>query len=125
MGQRRRAAIRRPVMPLTGCGATRTSYPRACGPGLWQVAHVPNPTAKPTPDILIVHLTGPAFDALARGDLAAANAAAPVPLTAYFAGPDWRRVWQMRSAQVSENPASAAWVTGVIWDQTRSLAVGR
>jgi RimJ/RimL family protein N-acetyltransferase len=88
---------------------------------LWQVARVPHPT----PDILIVHLTGPAFDALARGDLAAANAASPVPLTAYFAGPDWRRVWQMRSAQVSENPTSAAWITGVIWDQAQSLAVGR
>jgi RimJ/RimL family protein N-acetyltransferase len=31
----------------------------------------------------------------------------------------------MRSRQVEENPASAAWVTGVIWDEQRHLAVGR
>ena len=31
----------------------------------------------------------------------------------------------MRSRQVGESPASAAWVTGVIWDEDRDLAVGR
>lgn len=31
----------------------------------------------------------------------------------------------MRSSQVEEDPASAAWVTGVIWDEQRDLAVGR
>ena len=31
----------------------------------------------------------------------------------------------MRSWQVEEDPASAAWVTGVIWDEQRQLAVGR
>ncbi len=72
-----------------------------------------------------MHLTGPVFNALARGDLAAANAVSPVPVSAYFAGPDWRGVWQERSSQVAEDPASAAWVTGVIWDQQRQLAVGR
>ena len=72
-----------------------------------------------------MHLTGPAFHALAGGDLAAANAVSPVPVSAYFAGPDWRGVWQMRSRQVEEDPASAAWVTGVIWDEPRQLAVGR
>ncbi|GAA4215561.1 hypothetical protein GCM10022220_44260 [Actinocatenispora rupis] len=65
------------------------------------------------------------FRALADGDLAAANAASPVPLSAYFAGPDWRGVWRMRSRQVEEDPASAAWVTGVIWDERRQVAVGR
>nr|WP_027644466.1 GNAT family N-acetyltransferase [Salinispora oceanensis] len=73
----------------------------------------------------IVHLNGPTFQALARGDLAAANMASPVPLSAYFAGPDWRGVWQMRRRQVADDPASAAWVTGVIWDEQRHLAVGR
>ncbi|MEV4619530.1 GNAT family N-acetyltransferase [Asanoa sp. NPDC049573] len=76
-------------------------------------------------DVRIVHLNGPTFAALARGDLAAANAASPVPLSAYFAGPDWRGVWEMRSQQVAADPASAAWVTGVIWDEERHLAVGR
>ena len=77
------------------------------------------------PDVRIVHLSGPAFQALLMGDLAAANAVSPVPLSAYFAGPDWRGVWRMRSRQVEEDPASAAWVTGVIWDEQRQLAVGR
>lgn len=31
----------------------------------------------------------------------------------------------MRSRQVEEDPASAAWVTGVMWDEQRHLAVGR
>ncbi|WP_439383087.1 GNAT family N-acetyltransferase [Amycolatopsis lexingtonensis] len=79
----------------------------------------------PRPDVRIVHLTGPVFQALARGDLAAANAASPVPVSAYFAGPDWRGVWRERSRQVEADPATASWVTGVIWDQQRQLAVGR
>jgi len=76
-------------------------------------------------DVRIVHLDGPVFRALADGDLAAANAVSPVPLTAYFSGPDWRGVWRRRSAQVEQDPASAAWVTGVIWDERQRLAVGR
>ncbi|MGW1678697.1 GNAT family N-acetyltransferase [Saccharopolyspora sp. NPDC002376] len=78
-----------------------------------------------TPDVRIVHLNGPAFQALLQGDLAAANAASPVPLSAHFAGPEWRGLWRMRSRQVEQDPASAAWVTGVIWDERRQLAVGR
>ncbi len=80
---------------------------------------------RPTPEVRIVHLNGPTFQALVQGDLAAANTTSPVPLSAYFAGPGWRGVWQMRSRQVEEDPASAAWVTGVIWDERRHLAVGR
>lgn len=75
--------------------------------------------------VRIVHLTAPVFRALAGGDLAAANEVGPVPLSPYFAGPDWRRVWQRRLRQVEDDPASAAWVTGVIWDEERQLAVGR
>ncbi|NIH79915.1 GNAT family N-acetyltransferase [Amycolatopsis viridis] len=85
--------------------------------------HAATPTT-PKPDVRIVHLTGPAFDALARGDLAGANATSPVPLTAYLAGPDRRRLWQRRSRQVAADPDSAAWVTGIIWDQQQLLAVG-
>jgi RimJ/RimL family protein N-acetyltransferase len=79
---------------------------------------------RPKPDVCIVHLNGPTFEALAKGDLVAANVVSPVPLTANFAGPDWRRLWQRRSTQVEKDPASAAWVTGVIWDQRQQLAVG-
>lgn len=80
---------------------------------------------RPTPAVRIVHLNGATFQALAQGDLVAANTASPVPLPAYFAGPEWRGVWQIRSRQVREDPASAAWVTGVIWDEQLHLAVGR
>lgn len=79
----------------------------------------------PAPQVRIVHLTGPVFDALAAGDVVTAGATSPVPLTAYFAGPDWRSVWRRRSAQVRDDPSSAAWVTGVIWDEQREVAVGR
>lgn len=72
-----------------------------------------------------MHLTAPVFRALGHGDLAAANTASPVPLSAYFAGPEWKSVWQRRSKQVEEDPASAAWVTGVIWDERHQVAVGR
>jgi RimJ/RimL family protein N-acetyltransferase len=71
-----------------------------------------------------VQLPGPALDSLARGDLAGANANSPVQLTAYLAGPDRRRLWERRSRQVTADPGSAGWVTGVIWDQRRLLAVG-
>lgn len=47
-----------------------------------------------------------------------------MPLTTYLAGPDRRRLWRMRSAQVAEDPSSAGWITGIIWDQERLLAVG-
>jgi RimJ/RimL family protein N-acetyltransferase len=75
--------------------------------------------------VRIVHLTGPVFRLLADGELAMANAVSPVPLSEYFVSPDWRGVWRMRSEQVERDPASAAWVTGVIWDEDRQVAVGR
>jgi RimJ/RimL family protein N-acetyltransferase len=75
--------------------------------------------------VRIVHLPGAVFRALADGDLAAANAVSTVPVSAYLAGPECRAVWQRRSVQVEQDPASAAWVTGVIWDERRELAVGR
>jgi RimJ/RimL family protein N-acetyltransferase len=77
------------------------------------------------PQVRIVHLTAATFGALADGDLAAAEQASPVPLSPYFAGPDWAPVWRIRHAQVLADPASAAWVTGVIWDDVRSVAAGR
>jgi RimJ/RimL family protein N-acetyltransferase len=93
---------------------------------VWPVAQYQMTAAegRPAPNVRIVHLDGPALEALAAGDLAAANAASPVPVTAYLVGPDRLRLWQRRSAQVVEDPASAAWVTGVIWDEERHVAVG-
>lgn len=75
--------------------------------------------------VRIVQLSAAALHALARGDLHAANATAPVPMSDYFAGREWRGVWRRRSAQVQDDPRSAEWITGVIWDPHRKLAVGR
>ena len=100
-------------------------------PPAWQSypvtsAQPADPAAKPPPPhVRIVQLPGPVFRALADGDLAAANALSPVSLPAYFASPEWAGTWRMRSEQVEQDPASAAWVTGVIWDQQQQVAVGR
>jgi RimJ/RimL family protein N-acetyltransferase len=75
--------------------------------------------------VRIVHLSHPVFEALARGDLAAANELSPVPLTEQFGEPAGRAVWRRRAEQTAEDPASAAWVTGVIWDVQAAEAVGR
>jgi RimJ/RimL family protein N-acetyltransferase len=73
----------------------------------------------------IVQLSTATLRALAEGDLAAANLAGSVPLPEYFAGPDWRGLWRMRSAQVEADSPSQAWITGVIWDAGRQVAAGR
>ncbi|SDO43315.1 Protein N-acetyltransferase, RimJ/RimL family [Klenkia soli] len=79
----------------------------------------------PLPRVRVVHLTGAVLDALAVGDLAAADLGSPVPLSGYAAGPAWRGVWRRRSEQVRRDPAAADWVTGLIWDEDRRVVVGR
>ena len=79
---------------------------------------------KTSPTVRIVHLDGPTFRALSDGDLTAAEAVSPVPLSAYLAGPECRGLWQRRSKQCDQDPASAAWVTGIVRDEEQSLAVG-
>jgi RimJ/RimL family protein N-acetyltransferase len=78
-----------------------------------------------TPRVQIFQLDPAALRALAEGDLAAGDRASPVPLTPYLAGPDCRGVWTVRATQVVEEPDSAAWITGVVWDPDRRIAVGR
>ncbi|MGY2003913.1 GNAT family N-acetyltransferase [Blastococcus sp. SYSU DS1024] len=73
----------------------------------------------------LVALSPPALRALADGDLTAAEAASPVPLSPYLASDDCRRVWGIRAAQVLLDPPSADWITRVVWDQDRQLAVGK
>lgn len=73
----------------------------------------------------LVQLSPQALRALADGDLAAAEARAPVPLSEYLAGPECRWVWSVRAEQVVADPAAAAWITAVVWVPGRRLAVGR
>lgn len=75
--------------------------------------------------IEIIPLGPAALAALAAGDRAAAEAAAPVPLGPTLAGPHHRPLWQRRDRQVRADPAAADWVTGVVWDPERAVAVGR
>jgi RimJ/RimL family protein N-acetyltransferase len=78
-----------------------------------------------TPQVQILQLDASALRALAGGDLAAANRTSPVPLTPYLAGAESRRTWAIRMDQVLDDPPSAAWITGVVWDPDRRLAVGK
>ncbi len=78
-----------------------------------------------TPRVEVLQLDVAALRGLADGDLAAANRTSPVPLTPYLAGDECRGVWEIRAVQIVEDPGSAAWITGVVWDPDRRLAVGR
>ena len=75
--------------------------------------------------IRLIQLPIDVLDALAEGDLAAANRIGPVRLGAYFVGPECRGTWRRRALQVAEDPASAVWITRVIVDAETGLAVGR
>ncbi|MGY1884321.1 MULTISPECIES: GNAT family N-acetyltransferase [unclassified Blastococcus] len=73
----------------------------------------------------LIALGPTALRALADGDLAAAEAAAPVPLSPYLAGRECRWVWRVRAEQVVADPGSARWITRVVRDPGRGLTVGR
>lgn len=73
----------------------------------------------------IVRLSPAALAALAAGDQVAAEAASPVPLGDRLTGPHHRPLWQRRDRQVTADPGAADWVTGVVWDPERAVAVGR
>lgn len=75
--------------------------------------------------VRIIHLSPEALGALAAGDLEAASAAAPVPLTSWLVSDDAIGTWLYRATQVVENPADLDWVTGVIWDEDREVVVGK
>ena len=73
----------------------------------------------------LVQLPPEVFHALAAGDLDAAEQVAPIPLTPYFAGPEWRSSWQRRSRQVHEDPGVVGSIAHAIVDTALHLAVGR
>ena len=77
------------------------------------------------PAVRIVRLSPAALAALALRDLAAANAASPVPLTPWFISDDCHDVWRMRARQVVDRPADLPWITGVLWDDHAQVAVGQ
>jgi RimJ/RimL family protein N-acetyltransferase len=78
-----------------------------------------------TPRVEIVQLSPEVLRALADGDQAAAEQAASMSLSPYLVGPECRPVWRMRAVQTVEDPPSAAWVTGVVWERQLRLVVGR
>ncbi|MBJ7355869.1 GNAT family N-acetyltransferase [Nocardioides sp.] len=77
------------------------------------------------PQVRIVHLSAEALGALAAGDLEAASAASPVPLTPWLVSDEAIGTWRYRVRQVADTPADLGWVTGVIWDDEREVVVGK
>src|SRR4051812_50143594 len=77
-----------------------------------------------TPHVEIVQLDAVALRGLGDGDQAAAERTSPVPLSPYLAGPECRRVWGVRAAQVLQEPPSAGGVTGGVWAPQRPRPVG-
>ena len=86
---------------------------------------VTSPPGRPAVRVRIVQLDQATLTALAAGDLQAANASSPVPLTPAFVAAEWRGTWRRRAEQVAVTPADLDWVTGVVWHEDLRLAVGR
>lgn len=74
--------------------------------------------------VQLVRLAPAVLDALAAGDLGAANRAAPVALSPYFVGDECRTVWRIRSLQVGADPTAAGWITRAVVDPEQRIAVG-
>lgn len=77
------------------------------------------------PTVAILPLSAPTLHALAAGDLTAARTAAGLALPEVFVAEDWIGTWRFRSLQVREDPASAAWITGAVWDAAAARVVGK
>jgi RimJ/RimL family protein N-acetyltransferase len=75
--------------------------------------------------VSILQLSAETLHALADDDLERANETAPVPLPEVFVAQDWIGTWRFRSAQVREDPTSATWITGALWDAATDLVVGK
>jgi ribosomal-protein-alanine N-acetyltransferase len=77
------------------------------------------------PRVRIIHLAPAALVALAAGDLEAASASSPVPLTPWLVSEEAIGTWRYRATQVAGTPADLDWVTGLIWDEERAVVVGK
>lgn len=73
--------------------------------------------------IELIQLPRGVIDALAAGNLPAANREAPLELTEHFSR-DRQSLWRMRSKQLQESPGDAVWITRAIFDPELGRAVG-
>jgi RimJ/RimL family protein N-acetyltransferase len=74
--------------------------------------------------VRLVQLPEIAMQALLADDLPRATAAAGVPLTGYFTGPESDWLWRVRVAQIRNDPSSAAWVARAVVDAATGAVVG-
>jgi ribosomal-protein-alanine N-acetyltransferase len=74
------------------------------------------------PDIRFVQLSPAALTALIEGDLAAAGRAAGHPLSQYLVSESW--LWEIRRAQIAEDPASAEWIARAVVAEPEGVVVG-
>jgi len=77
------------------------------------------------PTVHLVQLSQVTIDALAEEDLYLANEQAAVELSPFFVEPANANTWRYRSRQLAATPGDASWITRVIYDPTRRLAVGQ
>lgn len=77
------------------------------------------------PAVQLVRLDPAAIDALAAEDILLADALAPFPLGSFFVEPSSAHTWRYRSAQIAASPSDADWITRVIYDPDRGIAVGQ
>lgn len=75
--------------------------------------------------LTLVQVPVPALTALARGDLAGAQAHTDVFLPAYIVSTECTSVWRIREQQIAASPDDAPWVTRLIVDLELNTAVGR
>ena len=75
-------------------------------------------------NIDLIELPQKVIIALAAGDLASANAMTSFQMGPYLVGPDCLPTWQIRAAQILNDPPSAKWITRIIVDNDLAIAVG-
>ena len=72
--------------------------------------------------LVLVPLGAPVLEALLRGDLDAAAAAAGAPLTAWFLEEGW--LWRLRLDDAAQDPGTLAWTARAALDTATGVVVG-